>query len=275
LAQEALTMAITCPACGYAGNPDQAEKCICGEPLSSADDIWTKALLDTDAQKEKPGSDLPGSPSPPPPGPGGLLSTMIMGERDEAEKNRLAGRLTKVERYDERSPLGVFKTLSLILIWLAILVPYSILFVVTGIMSFIFMVLRFSTLADLFNPVNWTSGILRVWEILVLRRIRGTDTTPVYRGMVEDQHGQPCPFVLLGPLDLGNLVEGHDVEFSGRRCGGTFRVKKGYDLTSRSEITSAYRNPWKVIFFIMMTIYLVAGVWLIFNAQKLKAYTPS
>jgi len=94
----------------------------------------------------------------------------------------------------------------------------------------------------------------------VLRRMSRIDSFPVYRGMVEDNNGREYTFMLRGPLDLGNLMIGHHVRLSGEWRQGTFIARQGSDLTTETAIISGYRNPWRIIFFIVLCLEVMLGL---------------
>jgi hypothetical protein len=168
----------------------------------------------------------------------------------------LQGRLSHLERYDERPPRNVYRLIAHILIWVLVGIPYAALFLASGVLSLAFAITGFAALSHIFNPFNWTATVLELMEVLVLRRLRGSDNIPVYRGMVEDALGRESPFIFLGPLLLGNLVVGHHLRLQGTRRNGTFLVRGGTDLTTSSAISSSYRDPWRVICLILLTIYM-------------------
>ena len=142
-----------------------------------------------------------------------------------------------------------YKVVAGILIGLPVIIPFGALFIASGILSFSFAFLGFSSLSQLFNPIIWMTSSFELLEVMVLRRMNRVNTFPVYRGMVEDKSGEEHHFMFRGPLSLGNLVVGHHVRLSGDQREGTLVVRQGHDTTTGTAISSAYRNPWKAIFF--------------------------
>lgn len=175
----------------------------------------------------------------------------------------LEGRISHLECHDERPPIDFYRMVSRILIGLVLFVPYGVLFAVSGIISFAFAFLDFSSLSQLFNPIIWTTSILELLEVIVLGHIRKTDTLPVYRGMIEVSSGREYAFIMRGPLNLGNLVAGHHVRFAGKDRRGTFIVRTETDLTANAMILSSYRNPWKIALVVVLCLYgvLALGVY--------------
>lgn len=155
----------------------------------------------------------------------------------------LEGRINHVERQDEKPPLDIYNILSKVLLFILIGIPFITLFICFGFISLAFAVIGFHAVSQLFNPIIWTTTIAELLEVLVLRRIRGTDTVPIYRGMVEDKNNQEYSFWFRGPIKSGNLIIGHKVKLIGNWRGGTYFVKNGFDLDINSDITSRYRNP--------------------------------
>ena len=135
-----------------------------------------------------------------------------------------------------------------------------------------FAILGIRVLAQLFNPVTWTMAILELLEVMVLGRIRRTDTFPIYRGLIEDRAGRRHQFLLRGPIALGNLIIGHQVGLTGLWRGGNFLAFGGNDLTSNSAITSTYRNRWRVIFYVLLGLYVLIGGYAILNLDSIRHF---
>ena len=256
-------MAITCNNCGYAYNGDDAERCtICAAQIRPAnDDINLPQHIELIEQN--------GDTAPPPPSQltsinhsrqGDRESTPSSAPRFQSNQNTLAGRISHVERHDERLRADVYKVMASILIGILVLIPYGTLFLISGMLSFVFAFLGFSSLSQLFNPIIWTTSSFELLEVLVLRRISRIDSFPIYRGMVEDNNGREYAFMLRGPLDLGNLVMGHHVRLLGEWRQGTFIARQGSDLTTETAIISGYRNPWRIIFFIVLCLEVMLGL---------------
>ena len=152
-----------------------------------------------------------------------------------------------------------YRFLSQCLIFLILFIPYLSLFFVTGALSLIFAVIGFGGVSRVLNPIAWSTAIFELLEIFVMRGFRSTHTVPMYRGMVEDEQSRQYAFMLQGPLSGGNLVLGHQVEFSGRNSRGTFIVSQGRDITARNDIVIRSRLKWRIILCITLAIYVFAG----------------
>ena len=266
-------MAESCNNCGYAYNAENATRCeICGAPLehdtqSIQDNMSPESWVsETGHVQDHPDSLLTDELTLSKPHKSAFSGRPLS---DRAGEATLYGRISHVERTDEKPRTDIYKVMSSILIGIMIFIPYTILFVVLGLLSFAFAFLGFSGLSQLFNPLVWTTSLFELMEVIVLRRISRKDTVTVYRGLIEDQSGREFPFFFRGPLVLGNLVEGHSVRLCGRWTGHTFDACEGNDLTTQSEITSAYRNPWKVIFVFIIILYVIMGIGIfVFYHQK-------
>lgn len=257
-----IAVAIICNNCGYAYNNDDADRCaICDAPIQPANNInlpQAAGFLDQDGDTASP---LPSQPSSiPGGGADNLASPAFSASNQESAQNVLDGRISHLERYDETVPNDFYRVMSRILIGLLILAPYVALFVVSGIISFAFGFLGFSSLSQMFNPIIWSITVFELLEVLALRRIRGTDTVPIYRGMVEDNNGREYAFIMRGSLNSGNLVVGHHVRLSGKRQTGTLIVRTGTDLTANGMILSSYHNPWKIVLVIVLCLYGVLAL---------------
>lgn len=257
-----VAVAITCNNCGYAYNSDDADRCaICDAPIQPANNInlpQAAGFLDQDGDTASPPPTQPSSISGG--GPDNLASPAFSASNQKSAQNILDGRISHLERYDETVPNDFYRVMSRILIGLLILAPYVVLFVVSGIISFAFGFLGFSSLSQMFNPIIWSTTVFELLEVLALRRIRGTDTVPIYRGMVEDNNGREYAFIMRGSLNSGNLVVGHHVRLSGKRQRGTLIVRTGTDLTANGMILSSYHNPWKIVLVIVLCLYGVLAL---------------
>lgn len=255
-------MAKTCNNCGYAYNSDDADRCaICNARIQPANNInlpQAAGFLEQDSDTASPPPSQPSSI--PGGGPDNLASPASSASSQESTQNILDGRISHLERYDEAVPNDFYRVMSRILIGLLILIPYIALFVVSGIISFAFGFLGFSSLSQMFNPIIWSTTVFELLEVLALRRIRGTDTVPIYRGMIKDNNSRQYVFMMRGPLNSGNLVVGHHVALTGAWRNGTFIVRHGNDLTINAMISSSYRNPWRIVFFIVLFLYVGLGL---------------
>jgi len=261
--EKKIAVAITCNNCGYAYNGDDADRCtICAAPIMPTND---DVNLPQGSELIEQNDDT--TPPPPPQAtsisggsPDNLASPTSSASNQESAQNILDGRINHLERYDETVPNDFYRVMSRILIGLLILVPYVVLFVVSGIISFAFGFLGFSSLFQMFNPIIWSTTVFELLEVLALRRIRGTDTVPIYRGMIKDDNSRQYAFMMRGPLNSGNLVVGHHVALTGAWRNGTFIVRHGNDLTVNAMISSSYRNPWRIVFFIVLLLYVGLGL---------------
>ena len=275
-------MAITCTYCGYAYNSDDAENCaICNTSFQSVSEPPLNNTHYNDLQQSTTDELTQTSTVRPP-----LMNQRIemTGQNESASSvnraselrpggcNVLEGRISHIERNDERPPMDMFRFLSKLLIGIVCFIPFIGLFLISGGFSLTFAIIGFRSLSQLFNPVVWSTSIFELLELLVLRNVRGNDTVPIYRGMIEDMNDQEHAFIFRGPIRSGNIVVGHNVRLSGQRDRGTFITQMGMDLTSRSEIISTYRNPWQFILCVMVILYIVGGLWVYMNLSTIKGY---
>jgi len=266
-------MAIVCEHCGYAYNPDSAIRCsVCHEDLqpnaavlpgvTGTTQVFSGAanfVQNTNPQAAVPAGSI-GPDAQPPLHPRPATATATATVVPVRQGTQLSGRISHLERHDEAPSLNVYGIVSRFLIGFLILIPYAVLFIGTGILSLAFAIIGFAALSQLFNPIIWTTSLFELIELAILRRIRMTNTVPIYRGLVADTQGQEHSFRLRGPLRLGNLIVGHHVTLDGRWREGTFLGRSGFDHTASTSIASDFRNPWRVIFWIMACIYVGAGI---------------
>ncbi len=258
-------MAIECDNCGYSYNDDDADRCgMCNSDLHNRNNPAVNDNPRINQQQTiemvdlRPGSEIttfepaPRRYSSPPNEP------ETAGQSDR--QRYLEGRITHLERHDEKPAANFFSIASKILIGILIIVPYLAFFMVSAILSLSFAILGYPSISQLFNPIIWTTTIMELLEVIVLRRIKGTDTVPIFRGMVEDNDSQEYAFWFRGPIKSGNLVVGHNARLRGRWVTGTFMTQNGNDLTSNSAILSYYQNLWPYIFIALVIIYILLGV---------------
>jgi len=255
-------MAISCERCGYGYNPDDAQTCtMCGKALGRVDGRGRPRLSETGRGGVTASTPPLRRPSRPGrvSGSGGVKAASPAAPRPPAVQpraNTISGRISHLERHDEAPPVNVYGVLARILIILLVLVPYGILFVFSAVLAFAFAFLGFPSLSQLFNPIIWTTSMFELLEVIVLRRIRGVNTVPVYRGSVEDNQGRERAFMFRGPLNSANMVLGHHVTLSGKWERDTFMIRRGRDHTTNAVITSGYRNPWRAAFFVVLFLHI-------------------
>lgn len=241
-------MSITCNICGYTLNPDDAIHCgICHRPLAGsvrppenvmAEDLQTEVITSNRRARPTQTAATAGNPQ----------------QTYAINPNMLEGRLSYVERNDERPTKGVYQILSYLLLFFCFGLPYGVLFLLSGIFSFSLIILGFPNVAGVFNPVSWTHFISEMLEVVFLRRIGLNSMVPVYRGMVQLASGNDVHFQFFGPLRLGNLIQGHRIRFQGRMQGGNFVARSGTDLDTSAQISSGHRDPWPMIFAFLLVV---------------------
>lgn len=258
-------MPITCRHCGYSYNAESNSACdVCRRPLVVQQSTRASAMdnfVVEGAANRPPSTESSGQAT--------LFPEHSAIEACQAEPGGihaadqgtvLDGRISHVERHDERPPTGFYAIAGRLMLYLLLALPFMALFLTTAAVYIAFAIIGFATISELFNPFTWLRMILDILEVWVIGRIRGTDTIPVYRGMVENRWGQEQYFMLRGPLNLGNLVVGHHVQLRGSWLAGTFMVSRGYDVTTQSTISSRFRNGWKVVFYLMLIVYGALGL---------------
>lgn len=253
-------MAYLCK-CGYGFNDDPTKPCkMCGKPLTQTAQIGTDE--DSEALLEQDPDDVITSS-------GGFATTVEDALPSRVELGRdtrcgsmpgrgdvVEGRITHLERNDEAPPRTVYWAMSQLLLWPLILVPYVTLFTISGTLALVFAILGFGMLSQLFNPFVWTTTLMEFFEILVLRRLRGTTNIPVYRGLISAEDGGEYHFLLRGPLSLGNLIQGRSVRLYGRSRGTTLIATGGNEMAfPGTEIRSRYRDPWRIVLPILVAVY--------------------
>ena len=184
--------------------------------------------------------------------------------------NILRGRVSHLDLRDERPPVNIYRTLSWVLITIMVIIPFGTFFILSGLVSLAFAIIGFQTLSQLFNPITWTHTLTEMVEVVVLRRFRSDDRVPIFRGMVEDRNNQEYSFLMYGPLQSGNLIIGQVIELNGQWQNGSFLVQNGNDLDTGAAIISSYRNPWRVIFFSLLSFMAILGVLLLLNWNHIQ-----
>lgn len=247
--------------CGYGFNDDPMKPCkMCGKPLTQTAQIGTGedegALTkpDPDGQIMEAGG-LVGVGEDVLPSRAELTSDSHYGSMP-GRGDVVEGRITHLERNDEPPPRTVYWAMGQLLLWPLILVPYVTLFAISGFLALVFAILGFGMLSQLLNPFVWTTTLMEFFEILVLRRLRGTTNIPVYRGLISAEDGREYHFLLRGPLSLGNLIQGRSVRLYGRSRGTTLIATGGNEVAfPGTEIRSRYRDPWRIVLPILVAVY--------------------
>lgn len=281
-------MAQQCRHCGYGYNSDNADICLlCDHPLNinrNLDDFKDSnpRMVFSDTYESNyntvpPSSNINHS--------GDVLNIENNSNRvtltsplpheidnPQSYDSNLEGRISHIERYDEIPPRDIYAIFSKTIIFILMFIPYITLAIFSGLLSISFAVVGFQGLSHLFNPVIWSTSIFELLEVLVLGRMRGVNTVPIYRGMIEDTQSSEYAFMFRGPLRAGNFVVGHHVRLTGYSNRGTFIVRNGIDLTSRSEILSTWVNPWRNVFWFLILFLIVLGLLLYINLPQLESY---
>jgi len=283
-------MVKTCNKCGFAYNDDNAIFCtVCNNNLNmEANPYNSGTTVDrtqiNDSNTYAPASEStsytetypneriaserlntpPNNPqtTPPPHGTNTIVN----------EGNTLEGRISHIERNDEIPPPNIYATLSKIILFFLFFIPYIAMFITTALLSISFAIVGFQSISHMFNPISWSTALFEFLEVLVLGRMRGNNTIPIYRGMIEDTQSLEYAFLFRGPIGSGNLIVGHHVRLTGNFDRGTFITQNGMDLTSHSEILSTHRNPWNVIFCFLMLILLGIGITMYLNLPYMEGY---
>lgn len=277
-------MSRICSYCGHFEDDDKSTSCsICGRPFLDDPVAYRYSEAPTSPQSQGSFNELPDEPSggnPVSPQPTGNLCPA----GPPGRPNPLQGVISLIQRSEERPPPNYYRFFSNVIILTSFLPIYIGAFIVSFVLAVAFAILRLPGLAQLFNPIAWTSTLFGFFEVLVLGRIGRSDHQVIYRGLIRDDEHNLYAFCMFGGLVTGNFVEGHRVSLYGqwrtdRGAGpherGTFYVNRGEDIETGSSITSSYRNPWRVVFYILLTIF--AGL-LVFGAiflPGIASYTNS
>ena len=268
-------VARSCSNCGYAGNEDLADRCaMCRAPLQARrhqgrtpiGGIAGESSGPVPALERRGGADSSSERgysqrTPQPPSQGPISGTDMDGSSGNGTtRGGTQGRISHVERFDELPPHNVYRTLACLILIIMFGIPILIISILLGLLSLSFAIIGFAALSRFFSPYAFISTIWRLIELLVLGGVGRTDTTPVYRGMVETEHGEERQFLFRGPFESGNLVVGHHVQLTGTWREGTLIVTQGYDNTVRSAITTRFRNRWKAFFFLLLFILCIVVI---------------
>jgi len=249
-----------CQYCAYAFNEEVAnDRCLmCGKPAGdqgpSSGPSGNDPISETEATAESfPSGDYPteAENALPSRSPSIGLPLSISSSAAIAE-----GRVSQIERHDEKPQADVYKFLTGLLIFILFFVPLFILSLVSLTMCIILAIFGFYTLAKIFNPKAWIPIVIEIVELFILRGIGRNAALPMYRGLVEGESSGCTAFQMQGPLKAGNIFPGHHVRLSGKLRQGTLVVHEGIDMTTGARVLP-YKSPWKPAFIVVLFIYII------------------
>lgn len=242
-------MAIACPSCHFAGNPDAVERCLlCGISFrqASQDESQTR----NDSYQE-----------------GSILSRPDYGQtREESAhqsevivQNHLIGRVTWFEQTAESINFNWCKFLSQLLLFLILMPLFLVIFTISFILWLMLAILGFRNIAQNISPFNIVNTINSFGTLVAIAfpRISKCNQTPAFRITVRSSDGER-PALIKGELVSGTFRRGDEIEFQGKWRNGTLFVQRGFNRTLNSRIT--LRKDYWYIVLIGLLIFVVATV---------------
>lgn len=239
-------MAIKCTRCGYQYNSEKREHCYrCGSRLDPGCIVES-----SDPERRYP--DEPYVPVEQ-----DVQSHLQDTTDDIFSGTVLEGRMTHVERNEEKISADFFEIAGKIIIGFNVVITFFFLFFFLILVCIVTSAFGFRNLTYIFNPMHWIRWVFYLIESIFGRRPVNRDTVPVYRGLIEHRSGQDCSFMMRGPIIGSNLIVGHQFRFEGEWEDGVFLIRQGINLSTSAAVSSGYRNPWKPIFIFILILYAI------------------
>ncbi len=248
-------MAITCPNCHFAGNPDTAERCsLCNIPFRQASRNESQIRNDSNQDES---TLLPGDYRQTQP----RCST----HEDSAPsteitlQNHLIGRVTWFEQTAESINFNWCKFLSQLLLFLILMPLFLVIFTISLILWLMLAILGFRNIAQSISPFNIVNTINSFGTLVAIAfpRISQCNQTPAFRITVRSSDRER-PALIKGELVSGTFRRGDEIEFQGKWRNGTLFVQRGFNRTLNSRIT--LRKDYWYIVLIGLLIFVVATV---------------
>lgn len=228
-------MALTCPNCHFAGNPNSANSCQnCGRSLQAGQNL-TQPVAPLGQQTTPPGS---------PPA--------------IASQNQLAGKVTWIEQTLEQVDFDWYRFLSQLMLFLLCLPLFATIFTLSFALWIVFAILGFRNMSHDLSPFNLVNTITSFGTLvaIVSPRVPRCSQVPAIRLTVQNASGESAALIK-GQMVIGTFRRGDDVQLLGDWKNGTLAVRSGVNRTLNTSIV-LQRNYWNVVFWVMISIAVLA-----------------
>jgi hypothetical protein len=229
-------MAITCPNCNFAGNPNNAEKCqLCNSPFGQT----ARNIPSTAYEASIPTAEPP--------------------------QNQLAGRITWIETTTENIEFNWYRFLSQVILFLMFLPLLFVIFAISFALWISLAILGFRTLSSAISPFNVANSInsLGILLAVVFPRVPQRNQVPAVRLTVQGSEGERA-VLIRGELVSGTFRRGDQVELNGRWRNGTLIMQSGYNRTLHTAL-ELRRDYWWVVFIGLLGLIMFLGVLFLVN----------
>src|SRR3989339_941968 len=227
-------MAITCPNCHFAGNPNSAQNCqSCGRPLPAGQN-QAQPVAPSDQQATPPGS-----------------HTAI------ASQNQLAGKVTWIEQTLEQVDFDWYRFLSQLMLFLLCLPIFAAIFTLSFVLWIAFSILGFRNMSHDLSPFNLVNTITSFGTLIAIvpPRVPRCTQVPAIRLTVQNSSGESAALIK-GQLTTGTFRRGDDVQLLGDWRNGTLAVRSGVNSTLNTSIVLK-KSYWNVVFWVMISIVVL------------------
>jgi hypothetical protein len=228
-------MALTCPNCHFAGNPNSASSCgNCGRSLQ-AGPSQTQPVAPPGQQATPPGSPLA-----------------------IASQDQLAGKVTWIEQTLEQVDFDWYRFLSQLMLFLLCLPIFAAIFTLSFVLWIAFAILGFRNMSHDLSPFNLVTTITSFGTLIAIvsPRVPRCTQVPAIRLTVQNSNGESAALIK-GQLTTGTFRKGDDVQLLGDWRNGTLAVRSGVNRTLSTSIV-LQRNYWNVVFWVMISITVLA-----------------
>lgn len=224
-------MAIVCPNCNFAGNPDNAERCqLCNSPFGQT----TRNIPSPTHEESIPTAEPP--------------------------QNQLVGRITWIETTTENIDFNWYRFLSQVILFLMFLPLLFVIFAISFALWISLSILGFRTFSSAISPFNVANSInsLGILLAVVFPRVPQRNQVPTVRLTVQTLQGERAA-IIKGELISGTFRRGDEVEIDGRWRNGTLVMQRGYNRTLRTCLVLR-RDYWRFMLIGLLSLILILGI---------------
>jgi len=252
-------MAITCPNCNFAGNPNNADACqLCNNPFRRASQPIPQSDQDIHPIDE--------SPSP------GRQTLEHVAPHEESvlfsdglSQHQILGRITWIEATTENLDFNWYRFLSQVILFLMFLSFLFVIFAISFLLCISLAIIGFRTLSSATSPFNVANSInsLGILLAVVFPRVPQRTQVPAVRLTVQDSEGERA-VLIKGELITGTFRRGDEVELDGRWQNGTLIMQRGYNRTLRT-VLELHRDYWWIVFTGLLSLIVFLGLLFLVN----------
>lgn len=228
-------MAITCPNCGFAANPNDAESCQQCNTLLSQQTFPGQTSGSMTAPSVKTSCIGPRSAAYEPTGMS--QAALECDEETPISPNRLSGRVTWIETSTENVDFNWCQFLTQLFLFIMFLPLLALAFAASTVLWIALAILGFSSLSREVSPFNIanTMNSFGILLAIIFPRIPQRNQVPAFRFTVQNDQGERAAFIK-GEMTSGTFRKGDELELDGEWRNGTLIVQRGYNRSLQTSI---------------------------------------